>query len=41
MSSQDFDSKPKRRRKIGRPQQKWLEDVDKDIQEMEVERRQQ
>jgi hypothetical protein len=39
-SSQDVDRKPKRRR-TGRPKQKWLEDADKDIQENEVERQQQ
>jgi hypothetical protein len=37
-SIQEVDRKPKGRRRTGRPKQKWLEDADKDIQDIEVER---
>jgi len=33
-----FDSKPKAMRKMGRPRMRWLENVEKDLREMKVER---
>jgi len=33
-----FESKPEGSRRGGRPRMRWLEDVEKDIQEMKVKR---
>jgi len=33
-----YDSKPKGRRRMGRPRMKWLENVERDLREMKVER---